>query len=270
MGNVTDNLTMWGSRDWPDAGEGWSEWWGDTDAFWYGGILPRLHAFVPTGTILEIGPGYGRWTHYLKDLCDRLVVVDLAQRCIDHCRRRFEGDGHIEYFVNDGRSLDMLEDGSVDLVFSFDSLVHVEADVLESYLGQLKTKLKPNGIGFIHHSNIGRYPAVLRLTRVLSARGRNRLMKRGLLPDLVAWRAESVTAKLFSDLCERAGLRCVAQEEVSWKQGFYLIDAISVFTPAGSTWSRPRSHTRNPFFRLEAARMASMYCRASFHQAESP
>jgi cyclopropane fatty-acyl-phospholipid synthase-like methyltransferase len=39
-----------------------------------------------------------------------------------------------------------------DFVFSFDSLVHVESDVIENYLTQLAKKLKPNGIGFIHHS----------------------------------------------------------------------------------------------------------------------
>ena len=176
MGDVADNLILWGSKDWPDAGEEWSEWWGDTGAFWYGGILPRVHAFVPTGTILEIAPGYGRWTHYLRRLCDQLVVVDLAERCIDHCRQRFAEDHHIDYFVNDGRSLEMIEDNSIDFVFSFDSLVHVEADVLESYLRQLSSKLKPNGVGFIHHSNIGRYRMTVRLARSLQQGAMARLV----------------------------------------------------------------------------------------------
>ena len=50
----------------------------------------------------------------------------------------------------------MVEDGSIDFVFSFDSLVHVEADVLDAYLDQLARKLTPDGVGFIHHSNMGR------------------------------------------------------------------------------------------------------------------
>ncbi len=270
MGDVAENRTLWDSKDWPDEGESWSEWWGDTGALWYGGILPRIHAFVPTGTILEIAPGYGRWTHYLRSLCDRLVLVDLSQQCIDHCSQRFGEDHHIEYFVNDGRSLDMIEDCSLDFVFSFDSLVHAEADVLESYLGQLRTKLKPEGIGFIHHSNIGRYRRAIRLARALPPRVMTRLVERGMLPDLIAWRAESVTAEVFSGLCERAGLRCVAQEEISWQRGFHLIDTVSVFTPARSGWDRSTRHMRNPLLRLEAARMAGTYSRTSFHHQVNP
>lgn len=266
MGDVADNLTMWGSTDWPDEGEGWSEWWGDTDAFWYGGILPRIHSFVPTGTILEIGPGYGRWTNYLRRLGERLVIVDLAQRCIDHCRKRFGGDKHIDYFVNDGKSLAMVDDCSVDFVFSFDSLVHAETDVLQSYLEQLSIKLKPNGVAFFHHSNIGRYRSAVRLARSLPPQAMTLLVERGVLPDLIAWRAESVTAEVFATLCRNVGLRCVAQEEISWRRGFYLIDAFSVFTRVGSTWDRTPRYTRNRLLRSEATRIAGTYSRASFQR----
>jgi hypothetical protein len=34
---------------------------------------------MPTRCILEIGPGFGHWTHFLKDLCNRLIVVDLSK-----------------------------------------------------------------------------------------------------------------------------------------------------------------------------------------------
>ena len=88
---------------------------------WYGSILPRISAFVPADTILEIAPGYGRWTAFLKDLCKRMIIVDLSEKCIDRCRQRFENLSHISYFVNDGKSLEMVVDGSVDFIFSFDS-----------------------------------------------------------------------------------------------------------------------------------------------------
>ncbi len=269
MGDVSDNLILWGSKEWPDDGETWSAWWGDTPALWYGGILPRIHAFVPTGTILEIAPGYGRWTHYLRSLCQRLVVIDLADRCIEHCRRRFSEDDHIEYFVNDGKSLDMVEDHSVDFAFSFDSLVHAEADVLESYLHQLARKLKPDGVGFIHHSNFGHYRRAIRLARSLPRAVSTPLVEKGVLPDLIAWRAESVTSKVFSNLCDGAGLRCVSQEEISWQRGFYRIDTLSLFTPHGSGWDRSRRHIRNPLLRLEGARMASTYSHSSFNHSTS-
>src|SRR5439155_24508233 len=39
--------------------------------------------------ILEIAPGFGRWTHYLKDYCENLWIVDRSSECIEACRQRF-------------------------------------------------------------------------------------------------------------------------------------------------------------------------------------
>ena len=129
----------------------------DPEAQWFGAILPRIHLFIPTGTLLEIAPGHGRWTHYLRKYCERLLVVDLSQKGIEACQKRFAGSPNITYHVNDGVSLSMIADESVDFAFSFDSLVHAEMDVIGSYVAQLAKKLKPNGVGFFHHSNMGSY-----------------------------------------------------------------------------------------------------------------
>ena len=51
----------------------------------------------------------------------------------------------------------MIPDGSVDFVFSFDSFVHPDREIVEAYLRQLGAKLKIGGKGFIHHSNFGEY-----------------------------------------------------------------------------------------------------------------
>jgi 2-polyprenyl-3-methyl-5-hydroxy-6-metoxy-1,4-benzoquinol methylase len=261
---LDENERVWTETwDWSTEGDEWSTWWGGSEAMWYGALLPRIHAFVPTGTILEIAPGYGRWTQHLKDVCERLVGVDLAENCVEHCKERFRGS-NAEFHVNDGRSLDMVEDGSVDFAFSFDSLVHVERDVIAGYLEQLATKLSPQGIGFIHHSNIGAYPRNTALARRVPPRFLRPLIKRSVVVDMIAWRAESVTAETFVEDCERVGLSCVAQEKISWESGYYLIDAISVLTRRGSRWDRTRTAVSNPLFRAEARRMARLYARTSF------
>ena len=224
-----------------------------------GRCCPRIHAFVPVGTVLEIAPGYGRWTQYLKDQCDQLVIVDLTEGCIDACRRRFADSENIDYHVNDGRSLDMVDDGSIDFAFSFDSLVHAEADVLEAYLSQLASKLKPDGVGFVHHSNIGAYRGLAKLTRRVPERIRRPLVRRGVLIDISAWRAESVTAGAFAADCQRVGLACIGQEKISWEFGAYMTDALSMFTPRGSRWERPSVVVRNPLFGAGGRRMARAY-----------
>src|ERR1044072_7846620 len=96
--------------DWKDAGEEWSAPWGSSEAQWLGAIFPRISDYLPTGTILEIGPGFGRWTHYLREQCERLHVVDPDARCIEACRRRFRADSRLIYHVNDARSLAMVPD----------------------------------------------------------------------------------------------------------------------------------------------------------------
>ena len=191
MPDLEANRDVWSSGwDWSTAGDEWSEWWGGTQALWHGALLPRIHAFVPTGTVLEIAPGFGRWSQYLKTLADRLVLVDMTEQCVENCRRRFAADPHVEAHQNDGRSLAMVEDGAVDFAFSFDSLVHAERDVLHDYLGELARTLAPDGIAFLHHSNIGRHRRAVSIARRVPGRHVGRLMRAGAVVNVKAWRAE--------------------------------------------------------------------------------
>jgi hypothetical protein len=263
---VEQNRNRWDvDYGWPEDGDEWSRSWGSAEAQWFETLLPRIHPFLPTGTILEIAPGHGRWTQFLKEYCSQLVVVDVGARCIDTCKRRFASSSHISYYVNDGRSLGMLPARTVDFAFSFDSLVHAEAEVIEAYLHDLARTLKPDGVGFIHHSHIGSYRRAFSLLGKLPISVRSRLERKGLVPH-DHWRAHSMTAQRFDELCAGAGLVCIGQELVSWN-GHLLIDAFSMFTSAGSTWVRPNRILENRQF-MESARhgrrVALHYGRVSY------
>jgi len=189
---------------------------------------------------LEIAPGRGRWTSFLRQYCKRLEVVDLSPSCIEDCKTRFASTSHIKYHVNDGKSLDMIGDSSIDLLVTFDSLVHAERDVVEAYLRQFPRILKPDGVGVIHHSNFGEYAP----------------------KASPHWRATTMTAQLFADICASAGLRCVGQELVNWG-GDDLSDCISTFTQRGSRFDRPNVVIRNAKFMEEATRLKEineLYC----------
>jgi len=223
MGTLEENLNHWSNYDWARHSEEWSAAWGGTEFLWWGTIFPRIHAFVPTQSILEIGPGFGRCTEYLKEICRHLAVVDLTERCIAACRQRFASSSHLTYWVNNGKSLDMIADDSIDFVFSYDSLIHAESDVIAAYLAQLPRKLKRNGVGFIHHSNVGVYLDP----------------QTGRLPfENVHWRAESMTAKRFQEYCEEAGLQCIGQELISYR-GTNVTDCFSLFSQKSSSFARP-------------------------------
>jgi len=253
MPTVEWNVETWDKDPrWIQDGEEWSVTWGGSEAQWFGSILPRIHAFVPTGTILEIVPGYGRWTQYLKGNCDHLIVVDQAEKCIKACQRRFAADANITYHVNDGRSSAMILDKSIDFVFSFDSLVHAEADVIEGYLDQLALKLNPNGVGFVHHSNLGVYQQAAAIIRQIPNEFREVVLNRTYLSS-TQFRAASVTAELFQAYCRKANLQCISQETVNWGTEGLLIDCFAVFTPSASVWSHPTKVLNNTEFMKEAS-----------------
>jgi SAM-dependent methyltransferase len=147
-------MRVWdASYDWRCAGDEWHEAWGTPQAQWAGCLYPRIFPFLK-GRILEMGPGHGRWTQFLRDHCTSLIDVDLAATYVSECRSRFKSDPRLHFEVGDGRKLPMVADASIDFAFSFDSLVHAEADILESYASELARVLKSNAIAFLHHSNL--------------------------------------------------------------------------------------------------------------------
>jgi 2-polyprenyl-3-methyl-5-hydroxy-6-metoxy-1,4-benzoquinol methylase len=267
MPTVGENQQAWNKNyEWTQQGEEWSQEWGGSEAQWFGAILPRIHAFLPTGTILEIAPGFGRWTDYLKEHCEHLIAVDLADNCIKACQQRFASDSHISYYVNDGKSLAMIRDNSIDFVFSFDSLVHAEADVIEAYLKQFARKLTPEGVGFIHHSNIGTYQDALSQIEKIPSELRESIVDRIFLGP-THWRARSMTAGLFEHYCDAAGLQCISQELVNWGTEGLLIDCFSLFASKDSIWSRPNKVIENTEFMKEAhliRRLSPAYTLANF------
>lgn len=209
--------------DWKDAGEEWSERWGTSAAQWSGTIFPRIRHCLPAGTLLEIGPGYGRWTHYLKDHCQHLIVVDRAAECIEACHARFANDPRIAAYVNEGGSLSMIPDQSLDFIFSFDVFVHIKREVVETYLAEFARTLKIGGRGFIHHSNLAAFANSPR--HKLPGFLRKLLNKWHVLDD-DHHRTPTMSAELFRQLCSKNGLQCIRQELVNWR-GRRLIDCFS-------------------------------------------
>jgi SAM-dependent methyltransferase len=242
MPTLETNKQHWEDYEWPQGGDEWSVAWGGSEYVWYAVLLPRLLRFLPAPRVLEIAPGFGRWTHYLKELCDDLIVIDLAAQCIEACKRRFAESHHITYHVNDGLSLEAVPARSIDFVFSYDSLVHAEASVIRSYLRQLAEKLTPDGVGFIHHSNLA--AAMPALTP-------------GSSPPDIHWRAHDMSAARFVDYCNEVGLRCIAQEIVDWG-GEPRLDCFSVFTRPGSRFARPLRVSETSTFMAEAGRLRAL------------
>lgn len=262
MASIEQNKQWWNESAWSEAGNEWSSGYGTPAMQWYASILPRIHRHLPAPTILEIAPGFGRWTHFLKGACQNLHLVDLSEKCIEACKQRFQADTHIRYHLNDGRSLAMIPDGSIDFLFSYDSLVHVEKDVIQAYLEQLPAKLAPDGAAFIHHSNIGEFAGYFSALDRLS-RGRGLLSRLGVVEPGDHKRARSMTADIFVSLASAAGLSVVSQEVVNWATR-RTIDCLSIVTRPKSKWDCGFRRWVNPEFGREAqyiTQLAALYDR---------
>src|SRR5207244_607593 len=188
-------------------------------------------------------------------------LVDLASKCIETCKRRFQGCTHLHYHVNDGQSLPMIADNSIDFAFSFDSLVHVNREVIRGYLRELARTLAPDGVAFLHHSNLGEYAFSSRIINRLPFA--DTLERWGLIERNPHYRAPDVSASNFAVDGRAAGLVCISQELINWGCR-RLNDCFSVVTQCTSRWARPNRIVRNHRFREEiggAAQLAALYGR---------
>lgn len=146
------NKAIWEAWDWQAGGEEWTP-----NEAWKAGILEHvLQGFVPRGgSVLEIGPGGGRWTGALIERADRLLGIDISESCVDVCREKFGGSGKAEFRVGSGQDLAGVPDGSVDALWSFDVFVHINQAEVERYADEFRRVFKPGAVGIIHHGSVG-------------------------------------------------------------------------------------------------------------------
>ena len=204
MNSAAMNKVIWEAWDWSAAGEEWT-----VSPQWKTAVINK--AMVPNmkkgGRILEIGPGGGRWTEELQKIADRLTGVDISEECVKICQERFKDCANVEFMVGDGKSLEGIEDNSVDSLWSFDVFVHINKPEVDAYGAEFVRVMKPGAVGVIHHGSVG------------GGHG--------------GWRS-NLTTEDMNELLEKHGLEVVEQFQ-SWKEedeefeaGLYQ-DVITVF-----------------------------------------
>jgi SAM-dependent methyltransferase len=250
MPTLEQNREVWEKRHpWPKGGDEWSSSWGTSDLEWSISIQSRLIGLLPADHIVEIAPGFGRWTQYLLPACKSYIGVDLAQKCVEACQKRFADVPHARFYQGDGTTLAMVENSSVDFLISFDSLVHADWAVIDSYIREFARVLKPGAKAFIHHSNLGEFVGP-GLPKVEKPR----------------WRGDDVSAERFRKAVGAVGLACLSQEIVAWFVP-ELIDCISVIEkPRPGAPGRETIIIRNANFPAEGEigrRIAATYYRVT-------
>jgi ubiquinone/menaquinone biosynthesis C-methylase UbiE len=153
MNSKEINSIVWENWNWEkNYGE---EWTYNND--WKNSIIQfiMLKHFDENKSILEIGPGGGKWTEYLVKISKELYLTDISKKCLEICKNRFQKNNHIHYYLTDGASLSFLKDESIDYIWSFDVFVHIAPADVGNYMSEFKRVLKPNGLAIIHHAGNG-------------------------------------------------------------------------------------------------------------------
>jgi len=146
--------------------------------------------------VVDLAAGHGRNTEKLREVGQKIYLVDINEENVQFCRKRFAGDGRITFLKNDGVKLSGIADGEATLVYCFDAMVHFDSDIIRSYLREFGRVLKPGGHGFCHHSNYDKNPG-------------------GNFRDNPAWR-NFMSQSLFHHYCAKEGLEVVRSQVIDW------------------------------------------------------
>ncbi|MGH9309920.1 MAG: glycosyltransferase [Vicinamibacterales bacterium] len=152
MSNIEWNRTKWNqAAAWEHEYRNGYAWGGpeSVDRWMAKHVLPWLPQNQPIDA-LEIACGMGRFSDRLLPHVSSLHAIDLAEVCVEGCRKRFAQQPAFAATLTDGKSL---PEGSFDLIVSFDSLVHADRDVLDAYFHQMPSRLRPGGVVIINHAN---------------------------------------------------------------------------------------------------------------------
>jgi ubiquinone/menaquinone biosynthesis C-methylase UbiE len=143
---------LWDLLSWKKGGEEWT-----VSADWKQSVIYDilLKYIAPGKTILEIGPGAGRWTEVLQPMAEVLIAVDISPKAIDLCRKKFASAGNVQLYLTNDSTLGFIADNSIDAVWSFDVFVHINLPETDRYLAEIRRVLKPGGCAVIHHPKDG-------------------------------------------------------------------------------------------------------------------
>ena len=111
-------------------------------------VLPYVKA---QDDAVEIGPGGGRWTRYLLGF-RKLYLVDYHRELLQEAQKNFRRP-NLRFVQNNGCDFPEIPHASVAFVFSFACFVHLDRGLIQQYLANMHSILKPGGNVVIHYSD---------------------------------------------------------------------------------------------------------------------
>lgn len=150
--SISQNKLTWNNWDWNQMGEEWTK-----SESWKNKLVSEIIVkLIPEdSSIIEVGPGGGRWTEFLKNKASLLYLIDISKKCLELSAERFSKDKNIQYKLIKDIKFDFLEAKSIDVVFSYDVFVHIDKTQIAEYFNEFARVLKNRGRIILHYSKVG-------------------------------------------------------------------------------------------------------------------
>jgi ubiquinone/menaquinone biosynthesis C-methylase UbiE len=114
-------------------------------------LCPRIRS---TDTVMDLGCGIGRVARYVARCCDSLWAVDASEKMLSLARTRLQGLDNVRFVQSEGTRIPLVENGSVDFVYSILTLQHLEREDAFLLLREVQRVLRPGGSAFFTFPNL--------------------------------------------------------------------------------------------------------------------
>jgi len=118
-------------------------------------LAPRL---TPDATVLEIGPGGGKYSAGAAPACRKLICADVSSEMLRRTKKRPGDDAPLETVKLNGLDFTGIDDASIDFAFSIDVFVHLDLEDIYVYLREFKRVLRPGGKLVLHFASLLTFP----------------------------------------------------------------------------------------------------------------
>lgn len=103
-----------------------------------------VKSLVKDKVVLDAACGAGYGSFILSSEAQKVIGIDISEEAVEHAKEQYQKD-NLTYLVNSIEKIE-LEDHSVDIVVSFETIEHVDEDLQHRFLNEIKRVLKEDGL----------------------------------------------------------------------------------------------------------------------------
>lgn len=116
----------------------------------------RDHFLMPyisdSSNVLEIGVGGGRWTRYMLE-SKHVYAVDYHVELLEELKLNYNF-ANMSFVLNNGDDFPGIQHKSIDFIFSFGTFVHIDINIIDTYLSNIKPLLKDGASVVLQYSDM--------------------------------------------------------------------------------------------------------------------